>query len=727
MLCVGADFRRLVRGECLNDLRFRRIRIDSVAEDARSVYATDVDNDGDVDVLLASSDDDTIAWHENDGKSPPGFEKHEIFTEAEGATSVYAADLDNDGDIDVLSASYIDGLIAWHESDGGSPPTFTYHGIVKYSLALGSGSISLYAADLDDDGDVDFLSASFSDSVIVTDDGTIAWFENNGGSAPTFTRRVIWSDAMGAESVYAADLDNDGDLDVLSASSEDNTIAWYENDYGLPPTFSRHVISEVIYGANSVFAVDLDDDGDIDVLSTSYLNDTIAWHENDGESPPNFKMRLISTKSEGAASVYATDLDNDGDIDVLSASSGDDAIAWYENDGGSPPRFEMHIISKSADVARSVYAADVDGDGDVDVLSASSGDNAINWYQNDCAMTTPNSTKPPTVKSTTQPTPEPTETQPTIQPISKPTAQPTPKPSLSPTALPTPDPPKPIGNQPTLQPTQTPEPSQVQPTLRPMPRPTAQPIQQPIASPTFELSEPERVISSKKKKNGSDFVTELVIAIICAIVSSILGAMIAAYCDSCRPEFDRRLPYWFHYYALGYWINCCSCENCCYFNGNTYITEHPLHGGSLAAFGVESVTEVHFVTVVLENPALINQLRHHGLNIDDNGGDLALTLRNMFAAIVGQAQPPCFNQAQWRNWLRQTYRQTATGQPYENGGHVQRAQTQVRDDTEVMAYDPADIDATLLQTSVVDAADTVFDRMNIDEDGQARVIEVNKA
>jgi len=80
--------------------------------------------------------------------------------------------------------------------------------------------------------------------------------------------------------------------------------------------------------------------------------------------------------------VYAADLDNDGDLDVLSASSLDGKIAWYENHD-SAGFGDQHVISFEAEGARAVYAADLDGDGDLDVLSASSIDNKIAWYKNE--------------------------------------------------------------------------------------------------------------------------------------------------------------------------------------------------------------------------------------------------------------------------------------------------------------------------------------------------------
>ena len=78
----------------------------------------------------------------------------------------------------------------------------------------------------------------------------------------------------------------------------------------------------------------MDGDGDLDVLSASANNDTIAWYENNGASPPTFTDHVIATNADGARSVYATDVDGDGDLDVLSASANDDKIAWYENRGG---------------------------------------------------------------------------------------------------------------------------------------------------------------------------------------------------------------------------------------------------------------------------------------------------------------------------------------------------------------------------------------------------------
>jgi len=194
-------------------------------------------------------------------------------------------------------------------------------------------------------------------------------------------QQIISTQANGARSVYAADLDGDGDLDVLSANEESpDKIAWYENLGGgfFGP---QQVISLQVDAPKCVHAADLDGDGDMDVLSASQNDDKIAWYENLGGGLFG-PQQVISTQDWGhPRSVHAADLDGDGDMDVLSASPGDNKIAWYENLGGGlfGPQ---QIISTQVNFPERVYTADLDGDGDMDVLSASSSDNKIAWYEN---------------------------------------------------------------------------------------------------------------------------------------------------------------------------------------------------------------------------------------------------------------------------------------------------------------------------------------------------------
>ena len=346
------------------------ITISTLASGARSVFTADIDGDGDEDVLSASSYDDIIAWYENNGASTPAFTRRLITTTADGASYVYAVDVDQDGDLDVVSASLLDDKIAWYRNNGSG-----FFEIRTVSLTANAAN-SVFAADLDGDGHIDLLSSSASDD-------KIAWYQSNGAADPTFTIRTISVNADSARSVYAADMDRDGDIDVLSASANDDKIAWYENNGNSSPGFTVRTVSVSADGASSVFAADLDADGDLDILATLSGSDAIVWFESDGSADPIFLQRhTLSTSADNAFHVIARDLDGDGDLDVVSAAADNSQIAWFENDGATTPSFTPHTIAATADRPFSVAATDLDGDGDLDLLSASLNDARIAWYEN---------------------------------------------------------------------------------------------------------------------------------------------------------------------------------------------------------------------------------------------------------------------------------------------------------------------------------------------------------
>jgi len=243
------------------------------------------------------------------------------------------------------------------------------------------GAVASYPVDIDGLGGMDVVSASQTD-------GTIAWHENVNGDGTIWVEHIISTDAPGAYYVYAEDIDGDGDMDVLSASQEDDTIAWFENTDGLGTFGPKQIITDTADFAQSVYADDLDGDNDMDVISASSIDKKVAWHENVNGDGSVWIEHIISTDAFGAWSVYAADLDGDNDLDVLSASFVDSKIAWYENldglgDFGDPATNQILITATANTItARFVRAGDLDGDGDWDVVSASRGDNKIAWYEN---------------------------------------------------------------------------------------------------------------------------------------------------------------------------------------------------------------------------------------------------------------------------------------------------------------------------------------------------------
>ena len=291
-----------------------------------------------------------------------------------GASSVITADIDGDGHLDLVSTA--SGEIVWHQNDGAGGFN-TAQSVADLGL-LNARSVT--ATDVDGDGHLD-LVAAFSN--VLNDE--IVWFRNDGSENFT-AESIATNENRDANSVTTADVDGDGDIDVLVTAGQGDSVIWYENDGS--ENFTGHEISDPMIGADgasSVTTADVDGDGDLDVLAALRGEDTIAWYENDGDQ--NFTRRDINTTGFlGTRSVTTADVDGDGDIDVVGAAFGSDEIAWFENDGNE--NFTKRIVTdinnaNPADGANSVTTADIDADGDLDILSTSLLDNEVVWYEND--------------------------------------------------------------------------------------------------------------------------------------------------------------------------------------------------------------------------------------------------------------------------------------------------------------------------------------------------------
>ena len=345
------------------------------------IDVVDVDGDGDVDLLSGTQNGAGIVWYENTDGMGSFTPQRQI--SGDNIRSIRGTDLDGDGDVDIITANQFVGSrfqphIVWYGNTEGSFDGRSYRAIADQSAAVDRA----ITADLDGDGDADVLAASF--------EGTIAWQENLDSRGTFGEQRVITTETNFTQELLAADFDGDGDLDVLSASSQDNKVAWYENTDGLGAFGPQRVLTTAALSARSVYATDIDGDGDLDVLSASWRDDKIAWYENVDGRGSFGPQQEISTRTDGATSVYAADLDGDGDVDVLSSSAiwtpepgreglHRSSVAWYENTDGQG-NFRARIVAARTGETSQVHAADVDGDGDIDVLSAA--DDGIAWYEN---------------------------------------------------------------------------------------------------------------------------------------------------------------------------------------------------------------------------------------------------------------------------------------------------------------------------------------------------------
>jgi hypothetical protein len=161
--------------------------------------------------------------------------------------------------------------------------------------------------------------------------GPILWFRNNGTGGFAAMPDVSFANTTGAWSVYAVDLDKDGDLDVLGASSNARTISWVRND-GNGSFTAMPFISTTLFGARFVRAADLNSDGWVDVVCLSEHRSQVVWFQNDGQG--GFGPEAVVGTPRGPVEVHTADLDGDGDVDVLSANAAEGSFTWFENKAG---------------------------------------------------------------------------------------------------------------------------------------------------------------------------------------------------------------------------------------------------------------------------------------------------------------------------------------------------------------------------------------------------------
>eukprot|EP00854_Cymbomonas_tetramitiformis_P002677 gene2677-3451_t len=188
-------------------------------------------------------------------------------------------------------------------------------------------------------------------------------------------RQTVASNNNNPEHLDAADIDGDGDIDVLCALSTGSKIRWYRNDNnGASWTQMPDIGSPQT--ARGVHAADIDGDGDMDVFSASHGDHTFAWYENtDGAGNFGSQQVIDSGIPNGKSAQYVDtgDIDGDGDLDVVTAGRSC-GVAWYENTDGSGTfgsRQEI-VVPWNSDIPYQwmrAQAADIDGDGDLDVVA----------------------------------------------------------------------------------------------------------------------------------------------------------------------------------------------------------------------------------------------------------------------------------------------------------------------------------------------------------------------
>jgi hypothetical protein len=287
--------------------------------------AMDVDRDGDIDFVDCPRQ---LSWLENPGAGNKPWSYHLVDQDPTGIHCVLPADVNQDGKMDLIVNQFnpigaVGDSIMWYETSGGD---WTRH--VFASGDAGGGSHYMGFGDLDGDSLPDIVAGAKGPPF--SGGHWYAWWKNPGAAAITkpWSKSVVAEKEWCATNILPADVDGDGDNDLIATHGHEAGTYWFENSAGDASVWTRHVIDRFIASPHCLITADFDQDGDIDAATCGYGDHTTVLYENDGRG--NFTIHDLDHDQQ-AYDIRAADLDGDGDLDILLAGQGSNNVVWYAN------------------------------------------------------------------------------------------------------------------------------------------------------------------------------------------------------------------------------------------------------------------------------------------------------------------------------------------------------------------------------------------------------------
>lgn len=350
------------------------VRTASNNMDPEQLQFADLDLDGNLDVIVAEHGPDEMVWYPGNGDGT--FGARDVINGATNVDDFAVTDLDLDGDQDLF--------------------ILNQNGLEDLSILINIGSESFVRSDVAQDVgpmvtlDVtDFVGDARPDVIVGLFGGDyIAYFENQTASSMWGSEVQVTtpSDVTGPQDVVAADLDGDTWDDIVTVSRGDG-ILWYRNQQD--GTFAAAQVLSTD-GSVIVRAGDMDQDGDLDLVATD--GNPMFYYENRlDESTNDFAPGLQFTGSFASLSdLEIADFDGDTFPDVVVTDAFRNSLSYFINELDQPSAdFAGGVeFTSSATRVRGVDVADFDLDGDVDLAYGANGSDDVAWVENDFSGTT---------------------------------------------------------------------------------------------------------------------------------------------------------------------------------------------------------------------------------------------------------------------------------------------------------------------------------------------------
>ncbi len=322
-------------------------------------------------------------WAVRGYENPPSWR---LLAELAAPAHVEVVDLDGDGHRDLIVADLgnfsptddLVGRVVWLKNDG-------HGGFQAITLLEGVGRVAdVQAADFNGDGKLDLAVAEFGwqrGHILYLENQTTDW------SKPVFRRTVLDSHS-GSINVPVGDINGDGHADIVALLSQEHesVVAFLGDGKGHFEKKKLYDAPHPSYGSSSIQLVDLDGDRDLDLLYTNGDNldpphllkpfHSVQWLENRGEFP--FQHHHLAAQY-GVMKAVAADIDGDGKLDVVSVAFLPTQMStdMEETEGvlvlrqTARGKFERHVVEKGSTQHFTCAAGDVFGDGRVHLVVGS--------------------------------------------------------------------------------------------------------------------------------------------------------------------------------------------------------------------------------------------------------------------------------------------------------------------------------------------------------------------